>query len=36
MGVINEATLLYAFQSVARGWRTEEPESFEPTDDRGR
>jgi Zn-dependent peptidase ImmA (M78 family) len=36
IGVINEATLVYAFQSVARGWRTEEPEPLESTDDRGR
>jgi Zn-dependent peptidase ImmA (M78 family)/transcriptional regulator with XRE-family HTH domain len=36
IGVINEATLVYAFQSVARGWRTEEPEPLESTGDRGR
>lgn len=36
IGVINEATLVYAFQSVARGWRTEEPEPLESTDERGR
>jgi Zn-dependent peptidase ImmA (M78 family) len=35
IGVINEATLVYAFQSVARGWRTEEPEPLESTADRG-
>lgn len=36
VGVINQATLVYAFQSVARGWRTQEPEPLESTDDRGR
>lgn len=34
--IINEATLVYAFQSIARGWRTSEPEPLESPDDRGR
>ncbi len=36
VGVINEATLIYAFQTIARGWRTQEPEELEPPDIRGR
>ncbi len=35
VGVINEATLIYAFQTIARGWRTQEPEELEPPDIRG-
>jgi Zn-dependent peptidase ImmA (M78 family) len=35
LGVIGEATLVYAFQSIARGWRTEEPEPLESAADRG-
>jgi Zn-dependent peptidase ImmA (M78 family) len=35
VGVISEATLIYAFQTVARGWRTQEPEELEPPDIRG-
>ena len=35
LGVISEATLVYAFQTVARGWRTEEPEPLESEADRG-
>jgi Zn-dependent peptidase ImmA (M78 family) len=35
VGVINEATLIYAFQTIARGWRTQEPEELEPPDMRG-
>jgi Zn-dependent peptidase ImmA (M78 family) len=35
LGVISEATLVYAFQSVARGWRTNEPEPLESAADRG-
>lgn len=35
IGVINEATLTYAFQSVARSWRTAEPEELEPMEQRG-
>lgn len=35
IGVISEAVLIYAFQNVARGWRTEEPEPLEPPEIRG-
>ncbi len=35
VGVISEAVLVYAFQSVARSWRTEEQEPIEPKNDRG-
>ena len=31
VGVINESILTYAFQTVARGWRTHEPEELELT-----
>jgi len=34
--VINESTLIYAFQSVARGWRTQEPHELEPARERGK
>src|ERR1700730_4221690 len=33
--VISEATLVYAFQTIARTWRTQEPEELEPPDIRG-
>jgi len=33
--IISEATLVYAFQSVARGWRTQEPNELEPVNERG-
>lgn len=33
--IIDQATLVYAFQSVARGWRTQEPEELEPASQRG-
>jgi Zn-dependent peptidase ImmA (M78 family) len=33
--VISESTLIYAFQSIARGWRTQEPEELEPQPERG-
>lgn len=33
--VISEATLTYAFQTIARGWRTQEPEEIEPASRRG-
>ena len=33
--VIDESTLVYAFQSVARGWRSDEPEQLEPAKERG-
>jgi Zn-dependent peptidase ImmA (M78 family)/transcriptional regulator with XRE-family HTH domain len=35
LDVINQSTLVYAFQSVARGWRTSEPEELEPPTERG-
>ncbi len=35
VGVISEATLVYAFQTIARGWRTQEPDELEPPDIRG-
>jgi Zn-dependent peptidase ImmA (M78 family) len=35
VGVINEPKLIYAFQTIARGWRTQEPEELEPPDIRG-
>ena len=35
LDVINQATLVYAFQSIARGWRTQEPEELEPPEIRG-
>ena len=33
--VISEATLVYAFQTVGRGWRTQEPYELEAAEDRG-
>jgi Zn-dependent peptidase ImmA (M78 family)/DNA-binding XRE family transcriptional regulator len=35
VGVISESTLVYAFQSTARGWRTREPVELEPEQHRG-
>jgi Zn-dependent peptidase ImmA (M78 family) len=35
LGVIDESTLIYAFQSIARGWRTKEPEELEAEQERG-
>jgi hypothetical protein len=35
VGIISEATLVYAFQTIARGWRTQEPEELEPPNIRG-
>ncbi len=35
LGVIDQATLIYAFQSIARGWRTKEPEELETEKERG-
>jgi Zn-dependent peptidase ImmA (M78 family) len=34
--VISQATLVYAFQSIARGWRTQEPEELEEPQIRGK
>jgi Zn-dependent peptidase ImmA (M78 family)/DNA-binding XRE family transcriptional regulator len=36
LGVISESMLVYAFQSIARGWRTQEPEELEDPSERGR
>ncbi len=33
--VIGDPTLTYAFQTIARGWRTQEPEELESPDQRG-
>ena len=35
LNVISKATLTYAFQTVARGWRTREPEELEAVGERG-
>ena len=35
LDVISQSTLIYAFQSIARGWRTQEPEELEPPNIRG-
>jgi len=35
LDVISESTLVYAFQTIARGWRTHEPEELEPPEIRG-
>ena len=35
VGVISESTLVYAFQSIARGWRTQEPVEIESEEHRG-
>jgi Zn-dependent peptidase ImmA (M78 family)/transcriptional regulator with XRE-family HTH domain len=36
LDVITDSTLTYAFQTIARGWRTQEPEELEPVALRGR
>jgi hypothetical protein len=36
LDVISESTLVYAFQSIARGWRTQEPYELEPAGERGK
>jgi len=36
IGVISEPILTYAFQTIARGWRTHEPEELESEDIRGK
>jgi Zn-dependent peptidase ImmA (M78 family) len=36
LDVISESTLIYAFQSIARGWRTQEPAELEPPAERGK
>src|SRR5262245_1012289 len=35
LDVITDATLVYAFQTIARGWRTQEPEPLENDNDTG-
>ncbi|HVB25517.1 MAG TPA: XRE family transcriptional regulator [Ktedonobacteraceae bacterium] len=35
LSVISESTLIYIFQSIARGWRTQEPEELESEKERG-
>ncbi len=35
LDVISHSTLTYAFQTIARGWRTREPEELEPEEIRG-
>jgi Zn-dependent peptidase ImmA (M78 family) len=35
VGVISEPILTYAFQTIARGWRTQEPDELEPENSRG-
>src|ERR1700730_1816806 len=35
LDVISESTLIYAFQTIARGWRTQEPDELESPDKRG-
>ncbi len=35
LNVISESTLVYAFQTIARGWRTQEPDEIEPVEKRG-
>ena len=36
LDVIDESTLIYAFQTIARGWRTQEPEELEDGGNRGK
>ena len=33
--VISKSTLTYAFQTIGRGWRTQEPEELEQLSERG-
>lgn len=35
LDVISQSILVYAFQTIARGWRTQEPEELEPANIRG-
>lgn len=35
LSVISDSTLVYAFQTIARGWRTQEPAEIEPPESRG-
>ncbi|HEX5422408.1 MAG TPA: XRE family transcriptional regulator [Candidatus Acidoferrales bacterium] len=36
VGIISDPTLTYAFQTIARGWRSQEPEELETPDIRGK
>jgi Zn-dependent peptidase ImmA (M78 family)/transcriptional regulator with XRE-family HTH domain len=36
LDVISESTLIYAFQTIARGWRTQEPQELEEPQIRGK
>jgi Zn-dependent peptidase ImmA (M78 family) len=36
LDVISESTLIYAFQTIARGWRTQEPQELEESHIRGK
>ena len=36
LDVISQSVLVYAFQTIGRGWRTQEPEELEPPDQRGK
>jgi Zn-dependent peptidase ImmA (M78 family)/transcriptional regulator with XRE-family HTH domain len=36
LNVIDDATLVYAFQTIARRWRSQEPEELEPPQERGK
>jgi Zn-dependent peptidase ImmA (M78 family) len=35
LDVISDSILIYAFQTIARGWRTQEPQELEPLELRG-
>lgn len=35
VGIIDQSTLAYAFQTFARGWRKQEPDPLEPRDEEG-
>lgn len=35
LDVISESILIYAFQTIARGWRTQEPQELETPEERG-
>ena len=35
MNAISKSTLTYAYQTIARGWRTTEPEELDRVDERG-
>ena len=35
LNIISKSALTYAFKTIARGWRTQEPEEIEPINERG-